>query len=120
MLFMYVALSVFLIVFFAVSVRFCIDLYFLINLSKTIILNFILLRFIQAKDNECVTLPLECESYLLLFKLLLPYRVNSVSFSCSNFYCDFIKNLPVITFIKKGQKSVVGNAITLLVTQLFS
>ena len=39
--------------------------------------------------------------FFLLFKLLLPHRVNSVSFSCFNFYCDCIKNLPVITFIKK-------------------
>ena len=45
--------------------------------------------------------------FFLLFKLLLPHCVNSVSLSCFKFYCDCIRNLPVITFIKKRQKSVV-------------
>ena len=54
--------------------------------------------------------------FFLLFKLLLPHRVNSVSFSCFNFYCDCIKNLPVITFIK-SVKICVENAFTLFASQ---
>ena len=31
------------------------------------------------------------------------HRVNSVSFSCFNFYCDCVKNLPVITLLASQQ-----------------